>query len=659
MAYTKKKTSSKSKSKTNSKKPAWGYKNYSLNVPNGLKYLLIHESPSEAKKANLFNKSIEKKLNGKALAVSTIWHFYTIPQGSKDDFFSIDEKKLEPKLVIDRSKSWNLSNIKKAYDEVKKNKWLVIIWSDPDREWEIIAYEVIKYLGLKKGEYKRLRIRDFSEKWYIDSLNDLEDDINWDMLDSWISRMVIDKLIGYMRTLDLWWEAKDYKKFRKIIQDEITNKVKDMEKKYSSLIKKNKSLQNIIKHYKDEINWKVLDDFKERLGIGVWRVKIPTLKLLVEKDLEKFNKELARKVDLLLIDNKKNSWEFYKNKEFENTPENTEIVYQALKKALDDWRIRKATVTNIKQKKGKISPPKPLDTQTAQSSINSLFGYSLKEIMAILQEGYKSWVHTYMRTDSIDVPEKYQEYVKEMLKNNWIKSKFVKRKYKSGDDAQGWHHAILPTKAYKLNSIPWTDKKKNVWGYVIKRTIASFLEEAEINYIEYELTISFTKSNWKDAETKFILKDKEIIKEWFLEVFDYNKNDYKRKFTFNKGDLVKIKDIILKEKDIKLPWTYTPWTLVKELKKQGIWRPSTWENIVSELLRIGYIQEKWKKIEITPKWYWLYTVVNEMWKDDLFFNKLLDLKLTVEMEKELDLIAMWKDKKNKVIKRFLKELNVL
>jgi len=658
MVYKKKTTKTNSKKKTSSKSSGW-YKNFKLNIPTWLKYLLIHESPKEAKNANSFIKSIEKELGGKALAISTIWHFYKIPQWTKEDFYWIDKNKLVPNLEIDSSKKWNLSNIKKAYDEVKKNWWLVIIWSDPDREGEIIAYEVIKYLKLKKGSYKRLRIRDFSEKGYVSALKELENDVNWEMIDSWFSRMITDKLIWYMRTRELWSKANNYKKYLNIIKDDIDKKVKDMKTKYSSLIKKNKSLQNIIKFYEEDLLWWRLNDSSERLWIGVWRVKIPTLKLLVEKDLEKFNKKLQRKVDLLLIDNKDNKWEFYRNKEFENEPEKTEMVYEALKKAIDWKRIEKAIITNVKQKKWKISPPKPLDTQTAQSSINSLFGYSLKDIMGILQEWYKTWVHTYMRTDAIDVPDKYQDYIKSMIKDNWIKSKFVKKNYKSGEEAQWWHHAILPTKPYKLNSIPWWERYNKVWEYIIKRSIAAFLEDAEINYIEYELTLFFKKDNWIQGETKFIIKDKTIIKEWFLEIFDYNKKDYQGKYNFKKGEEVKVKDIFLKEKDIKLPWTYTPWTLVGELKKMWIWRPSTWENIISELLRVWYIRENWKKIEITPKWYWLYTIVKEMWKTEKFFNKLLDLNLTAEMEKELDLIATWKENKNKAIKRFLKELELL
>ena len=655
---TKRKTS---KSKTASK----GKSNYNFYVkidPN-LKYLILHESPSEAKKAMWYIESIEKFLWGKTLALATAGHFYVIPKEADSDTFWIDTKKWEPKWKIDNSarRKSTLNNMKKAWETVKKNKWYVIIGSDPDREGEIIAYEIIKFLGLKKWEYKRLRPRDFSENWYILALKELENDINWDMLDSGLARQIFDKWIGFKRTKDFWEVAKDYKTYKNIIRDKITKELSQFQDKYKSLIEKNKSLLNMIKEF-ESIEWNELDDFNYRLGIGIGRVQIPTLKLLVEKNLDKFSKDISRKVDLLLEDKEDNKWSFIKNKEYEETPEKTEKVYKFLQYALEKKLIIWAKITDIRTKKSKIKPPTPLDTQLAQSSINSTFWYSLKTIMAILQQGYQQWVHTYMRTDSIDVPAEYIDYVKKMIQLNWIKAKFVMRNYKSdSEDTQWWHHAILPTKPFKLSSIPWNWQHQKVWEYIIRRTIASFLEEAEIEYIDYVLTLDIKKSDGKVVQTQFILKDKKIIKKGWLEVMNYNIEDYKTKYNFKIWDKVNIKNFELKEKDIKMPWNYTEGSLVKELKTQGIWRPSTWESIVSTLIDKWYITSKNKKLNIEPKWYWVYQIVKSLAEDkkDVFFQKIFDLKFTQDMEKELELIASGKEDKKKVIERFFKELKIL
>ena len=646
MPRTKSKRSSSTTRKSSSKWNKSRNYSYTLKVPSDTKFLILHESPSEAKKATNFKDKVEKTLWGTMVAMATIWHFYKTSSKSLD----IDTKKWELKWKVDSAKTNNLSNMKKAFDIVKKNKWLVIIWTDPDREGEVIAGEIVKYLGLKKWQYKRLRIRDFSEKWYIEALKELENDLDWNMFNSGIARQILDKVIGFKMSPKLWKVANDYKTYQTKISNKINNFINEFESKYKELIKSNKSLSKMAEKYNNLDFTKIKDN---RFGISIGRVQTPTLRLLIDKDLDKFEKKLQRKVNLSMKDKQWNAWDFYKNKEYETDPNKLETVYNFLIQNTNN--IISTKVVKIDKQKWKIKPPTPMDTQLAQSSMNSVFWYSLKSIMSILQDWYQQWVHTYMRTDSIDVPDKYIDYVKQMIKNNNIKAKFVMRNYKSDSaDTQWWHHAILPTKPYKFNSIPWSWQNNKVWEYIIRRTVASFLEDAEVEYITYNLEITI-KTKQKEVKTYFILKDKRLIKEWFMEVFNYNLEDYKQQFNFKVGDNINIKDFDLKEKDIKLPGTYSEGSLVKELKKLWIGRPSTWEWIVSTLLNKEYINKDWSKLAITEKWYWLYEVISNNLNQ---FGDIFDLKFTAYMEDELDKIATWKQDKNKILESFFKKLNI-
>ena len=643
-----KRSSSTTRKRTSFKSTKSKSKNYSysLKVPSDTKFLILHESPSEAGNVKAFQDKVEDFLWWTVVAMATIWHFYKTSSKSLD----IDTKKWELKWKVDSAKTNNLSNMKKAFDTVKKNKGIVIIWTDPDREGEVIAGEIVKYLGLKKWQYKRLRIRDFSEKWYLEALKLLEDDLDWNMFNSGVARQILDKVIWFKMSPQLWKVANDYKTYQTKISNKINSFINEFENKYKELIKSNKSLSKMIEKYQD-LDFNTIKD--NRFGISIGRVQTPTLRLLIEKDLEKFEKKLQRKVNLFMEDKQWNTWEFYKNKDYETEPDKLEKVYSFLNQNFQD--IKSCKITKIDKQKWKIKPPTPMDTQLAQSAMNSTFWYSLKTIMSILQDWYQQWVHTYMRTDSIDVPPKYIEYVKQMLKDNNIKAKFVMKNYKSDSaDTQWWHHAILPTKPYKFNSIPWSWQNHKVWDYIVRRTVGSFLEDAEVEYITYNLEITI-KTKQKEVKTYFLLKDKRLIKEWFMEVFNYSLDEYQQKFNFKVGDEIKIKDFELKEKDIKLPGTYSEGSLVKELKKLWIGRPSTWENIVSTLLNKEYIKKDWSKLVITEKWYWLYeTIINNL---NIFWD-IFDLKFTAYMEDELDKIASWKQDKNKILDSFFKKLNI-
>jgi DNA topoisomerase IA len=628
-------------------------KKFVLKIPSNTKYLIIHESPTEVKTAYKYIKEIEKELWWKTILLATTWHFYTTSKNSLD----INIKKRIPNFKIDSKKRDIVKNLKEAYKIVKKNKGKIIIWTDPDREWEVIAFSVVKVLWLKKGEYERMRLRSLDKEWYLKALKNREKDLDWNMVDSWIARQILDKIIWFEKTKILWKLSNNYfDTIDKTIKDYVNN----FSKKYENLIKENDNLEKTIQYYKN-LDFKKLkklekDRFNKKIklpAISIWRVQTPTLRLLVEKDLEKFQKELKRKLNLFLIDKDNNKREYIKNKEYEDKPERIKIVYEVVKNFIQKNKIEYLEIKDIQTKKQKINPPEPLNTQRAQTLINSIFWFSIKKIMDILQENYENWRSTYMRTDSIDIPEEYKEKIKKMLEKNKIKSKFIDRDYKS-EDAQEGHHAILPTQIYDLNNLPWSWDNKKILEFVVRTSIASLLEPAEIEYITYIIWLKL-EYKWKSQEVKFILKDTKIIKKWFLEVYIYSLDKYKTKYNFKKWDKIFIKDLFLKQKDIKLPWIYSEWSLVKKLKELGIWRPSTWQTIIQTLKEKQYITSQSNKLQILERWYRVYEIIKN--NLDKFWN-IFDLNFTAKMETWLDEIETWKKEKWEVIEEILKELNI-
>jgi len=111
---------------------------------------------------------------------------------------------------------------------------------------------------------------------------------------------------------------------------------------------------------------------------------------LVEKELEKFEKQLERKINIFAKDSKKEQWEFTKNAQYETDTDYMLKIYTALDGLLKQSKTIKVNILDVKKERKFIKPPVPMDTQMAQSSINNMFGYSLKNIMDVLQKLYEA-----------------------------------------------------------------------------------------------------------------------------------------------------------------------------------------------------------------------------------------------------------------------------
>jgi len=631
------------KSKTTSSKSK-----FEINIPDYIKYLIIHESPKETSTVRAF-------LPKDYIALPTLWHFMSSPS----DKLGIDEESWEIELKPDKNKKSAIESIEKAIAIVRKNNWIIYIITDPDREWEVIGSEVVLNFKLKKWEYKHPHITSLGEKEYLKGLKEAKDDLDWNKVEAGMTRQILDKYVWFKFTEILWklsWIK--YKETLTKLSDKFKDKVSKFKERNKEVFEKNKNIQKVINNF-ETIDLGNLLNFKERLGISIWRVQTPTLRLLVEKELEKLEKDLERKINILALDSKGLEWEFDQNSKKETDVDYMTKAFNLFNSALKENRIVGAKVVDIQENIKNIQPPEPLNTSWIQTSVNAEFWFNLKQIMNSLQNLYEQGYTTYMRTDAIEVPDSYKEYLMEMIKSSW--NKFVNKNYVSKNNAQAWHHAILPTKAYKLNDLPWNldSKDLKILEYVIRRSAAAFMEPAKIKYLTYKLELTLKNKEGKELKVYFLFKDTEVLEKWFMDIFNYNLNKYNKLTSLKNWDSVEIKEFILKEKDIKLPWSYSEGSIVKELESLGIWRPSTYETIVSTLKEKNYIKVE-GKIDITPKGYWTYETIKE---DSKLFWQIFDLEFTAQMETWLDEIAEWKKNRKDILplikKQFEEAINLI
>ena len=390
--------------------------------------------------------------------------------------------------------------------------------------------------------------------------------------------------------------------------------------------------------------------------ISAWRVQSVAVRLIVEREreIEKFNSSSTFKTVWTFSWNSKKPFPATLNHEFKKADEVIPF--------LEYCKNAQFKVEDVEQKPWKRTPSAPFTTSTLQQEASRKLWFSVSRTMQLAQKLYESWKITYMRTDSVNLSQDAINAAKqEIIKDFWEKySNPTAYKTKSAW-AQEAHECIRPAHLEIRNA--WDDpSQKKLYDLIRKRTIASQMAPANI-----EKTIVTIDISW--AKSKFVAEWEVITFDWFLKVYSEWTDDDESSDTIllpklEKGEILQMSKIISTEKFKKHSPRYTEASLVKELEKRGIWRPSTYASIITKIQDRKYVVKEdrdWEKrdyIEITlEKWDISQQTKNqnswaEKWKlfptqawrdvtDFLMdnFNNIMDYNFTASVETDFDEIA--------------------
>jgi DNA topoisomerase-1 len=341
--------------------------------------LFVVESPTKI-------RTLQKFLRDGFIFRATLGHIKDLPKAK----LGIDLKTFEPALYWLPNKRKVLSEIKKISSKVKE----VYLATDPDREGEAIAYHLYEYLSKAnpKLNFKRLDLIEITEKGLKLALSNLRE-INPYLYQSWLTRRVLDRLIGYL------------------------------------------------------ISPKLSKTFEKSLSAG--RVQSVALRLIVEreKEIENFVPEKSYSLEIKL---KRDSVTilselYYKNKLYK-TKNKEELIKFYKEKLLNNLII----LEKIEEKIEKKNPPLPLKTTTLIEISQKMLGYEPKQTMYYAQRLYENGYITYMRTDSVRVSEYAQRLAKEFIKL-YFGEEFVgkERKIRQNRFVQDAHESIRPTDVFR------------------------------------------------------------------------------------------------------------------------------------------------------------------------------------------------------------------
>ena len=255
-----------------------------------------------------------------------------------------------------------------------------------------------------------------------------------------------------------------------------------------------------------------------------------------------------------------------------------------------------------------------------------------------------------MRTDStrlspIFINETF-DYIKKEFGDKYVGAVKASKKKENVQDA---HEAIRPTSIKRTpESVKkyLSDEEYKIYSIIYARALASLMAAGET----LTTTINLDNNGYGFRTTGTV----ETF-DGFLKVYRpyYSTEDKELPSGINEGDILSTKDVETSQKFTKPPARYTEATLIEEMEKLGIGRPSTYAQTMKTIKQRDYVTTKDKRFIPTE------TGIEVTDKLQEFFSSLINVKYTASMETDLDKIADNKMDNVEVLRNFYNKFEPL
>ena len=256
------------------------------------------------------------------------------------------------------------------------------------------------------------------------------------------------------------------------------------------------------------------------------------------------------------------------------------------------------TIVGNEVKPWSAAAPPPLMTSTLQQQASAIFGMNPKTTMMIAQRLYEAGHITYMRTDKAVISEEAilaikawvtGNYGAEFCSNSIKKTKKAEEETKAGLSNQEAHEAIRPT---HIEVTEVDGDGASLYRLIWQRTIQSQMAAAQGHTctVKIDLDEFLWTSRWKRTTFpgwQIIGRVASIDQEEEEEKED--NNDWKKAIEIPVGAIVPWKTMKAADKETKAQGRYTEATLIRELEKHGIGRPSTFASLLATIQEKHYV----------------------------------------------------------------------
>lgn len=363
----------------------------------------------------------------------------------------------------------------------------------------------------------------------------------------------------------------------------------------------------------------LINIFQTKLSAG--RVQSVALKLIVDREdeIKNFNPETYFNINATLSKNKGEKFQAKYPKKIKKESEAKKI-----KQDLDDSTF---SVKSVEKKEVNKNPPAPLTTSKMQQLASSRFKFKASKTMQIAQKLYEAGAITYIRTDSVRSSKESIDSVRKWLKVNKFDSPKTFNIYKNKDKSQDAHEAIRPTNIDNTPKIfVGASDEVKLYTLIWEHFVASQMTPAVFDTVT--ATIHSSKGHDLIAQGKTLK-----YKGWLGILKDFKDKDIKLP-NLNKNDKLNLvpPKVKLEKKETQPPSRYSEGTLIKELEKKGIGRPSTYAAIIDKISKRSYVSKEKNCFVPTDTGEKLVNKLSE-------FFSFMKYEYTADMEKQLDKIA--------------------
>ncbi|HNQ16828.1 MAG TPA: type I DNA topoisomerase [Candidatus Woesebacteria bacterium] len=547
--------------------------------------LVIVESPTKAKKL--------RQILGSGYEIeASVGHVRDLP---KKKMGVLVDQDFIPEYEISADKTKVIRLLK---DKVAKAH-SVILATDPDREGEAIAWHLQQVLQTKSGkntkqiEFARSSFHEITQQAVLAAINN-PSVINMALVEAQQARRVVDRLVGYEVSPVLW---------RKV-----------------------------------------------RRGLSAGRVQSVALRLIVdrEREIEAFKPEEYWEVDVTLsTEGNSQSRELFVTRLVSLNEKKYLPVSEKDVLSPRDWLpVATYKVLSVEKKERTVASLPPFTTSTLQQAAANRLGMTSKQTMRFAQQLYEEGLITYHRTDSVNLAAQAVEQARAYINTTYGKA-YVPDKPRyfanRSKNAQEAHEAIRVTDVGLADAMSVggqiTDRHQKLYDLIRRRFLASQMSAA---VFDQAVVMVQAKSGNQVAELK---ANGSVLKfAGWKELFPVQEDVTLP--SLEADQVLTYEDMQTLQKFTQPPARYNDASLVKELEKQGIGRPSTYASIISVIIDRGYVERTEKRFYPTS--------VGISVCDFLLanFKTFMEYDFTAEMEEDLDRISRGEKEWVSVVRSF-------
>ncbi|RMH55696.1 MAG: type I DNA topoisomerase [Candidatus Hydrogenedentota bacterium] len=571
------------------------------------KKLVVVESPTKA-------KAIQRYLGSEFDVKASMGHVMDLPK--KGGGYKVESVnggyRFEPELVPIKSKAKTIRELKTA----AKKSTEVFLAPDPDREGEAIAYHIATLIDHKR--IHRVLFHEITKKAVQEAFRHPKE-IDSNLVNAQQSRRLLDRIVGFDVSQLLW---------EKIARGLSAGRVQTVALRL--LVEREKE----IRRFRSVEYWTLNALFRKGATAFSARLFSFDNTLIVTP-----NESVARKI-LKFLDSSggKPITEPFPVKKGSAVLLNRASV----EKIVEKIKTLPPKVTKVTRSERKRSAPPPFITSTLQQEAAAKLRFPVSQTMRVAQQLYEgielgpdgmTGLITYMRTDSVRVSDDAVGEARRLIEQCFGKQYLPEKpnRYRNKKGAQDAHEAIRPSSALRdPESVrPYLDRKQyQLYRLIWSRFIASQCRPAVFDTVSVDISLGPALFR----ATGSVLKFPGFLKVYQTAEKESESETNQRLPELEEGDRLETKRFEPAQHKTQPPPRYSEATLVKELEKRGIGRPSTYASIIATLKNRKYTHVVQRRLVPTD----LGIAVTDMLIRA--FPEIFDYNFTAEMENELDAI---------------------